>query len=413
MFAAVRDTEKQNYKITSKLDLEPTSLRMLEASQYQAGQLHNLLGDLQSERVSGFVYIDTTVNPDQKPRSRVLVLKNGEIAYGGLKIPANNQEFARRIGIKFNYSWADTAIKYTAQKLQNPSSFRELLERIIRIRVFKWEEIETVVHAQVVQVLEQALPHPGQLLLDSTVEFDLSYGKDGHGLDWSRVMQDVTYRQQEWAALAPVVPSMDAVPRISASGLLAVTDSKVQQHLRQWVDGVRSLIDIADQLDQDPLELARSYMAWAVSGWVTLGEDAPATQAVPATQKPRPMVLSVDDSLIVQTMIKRTLSDRYQVLLTSNAVDALKVINTHPIVLLLLDVTMPEIDGLEFCRTVRSIGKFKDLPIIMLTARDKFSDKLRGQIVGVTHYLTKPVEPHHLLKVVDECVEKYTGYLSA
>ena len=88
MFAAVRDTEKQNYKITSKLDLEPTSLRMLEASQYQAGQLHNLLGDLQSERVSGFVYIDTTVNPDQKPRSRVLVLKNGELAYGGLKIPS-------------------------------------------------------------------------------------------------------------------------------------------------------------------------------------------------------------------------------------------------------------------------------------------------------------------------------------
>jgi twitching motility two-component system response regulator PilG len=302
---------------------------MLEASQYQAGQLLNLLEDLQSQPVTGFVYIDTTVNPEQKPRSHVLVLKNGELAYGGLKIPPNNQEFAQMIGLKSNYSWADTAIKYTAQKLQNPSSFRELLERIVRIRVFKWEEIETVVHAQVVQVLEQALPHPGQLRLDSTVEFDLSYGEDGHGLDWSRVMQDVTYRQQEWAALAPVVPSMDAVPRISASGLLAVTDSKVQQHLRQWVDGVRSLIDIADQLNQDPLELARSYMAWAVSGWVTLGEDAPATQAVPATQKPRPMVLSVDDSLIVQTMIKRTLSDRYQVLLTSKAVDALKVINTH------------------------------------------------------------------------------------
>jgi twitching motility two-component system response regulator PilG len=145
---------------------------------------------------------------------------------------------------------------------------------------------------------------------------------------------------------------MDAVPRISASGLLAVTDSKVQQHLRQWVDGVRSLIDIADQLDQDPLELARSYMAWAVSGWVTLGEDAPATQAVPATQKPRPMVLSVDDSLIVQTMIKRTLSDRYQVLLASNAVDALKIISTNPIALLLLDVSMPDIAVAKAVRTI-------------------------------------------------------------
>jgi twitching motility two-component system response regulator PilG len=150
---------------------------MLKALQYQAGELGDFLGDLQGERVSGSIYIDTTVNLTQKPRTRILVLKNGEIVYGGLEIPNNNQEFARMIGIKFNHSWADAAIKYTVQTLQNPSSFRELFERIVRIRVFKWEEIETVVHAQVVQVLEQALPHPGQLLLDSTVEFDLSYGK--------------------------------------------------------------------------------------------------------------------------------------------------------------------------------------------------------------------------------------------
>jgi twitching motility two-component system response regulator PilG len=379
---------------------------MLTASQYQAGQLGNLLRDLQHERASGSLFIDTTVNPDQKPRSRVLVLKNGEIVYGGLMIPDNNQEFVRMIGVKSSYSWADTAIKYTAQKLVNPSSFRELLERIVRIRVFKWEDIETVVHAQVVQVLEQALPHPGQLRCDFTIDFDLSYGKDGHGLDWSRVMQDVTSRQQEWAALAPVIPSMEAVPRLLPRGLFVATDSKVQQHLQQWVNGVRSLIDIGEKLGEDPLELARSYMAWAVSGWVTFGEDAPATQIVAATQKQRPIVLSVDDSLIVQTMIKRTLSDRYEVLLASKAVDALKVINTNAIALLLLDVTMPEIDGLEFCRTVRSIPKFQNLPIIMLTARDKFSDKLRGQIAGATHYLTKPVEPNQLLEIVEECVKK-------
>jgi len=380
---------------------------MLKALQYEAGQIPNLLGDLQGERFSGSVYIETIVNPERKPRTRVFVLNNGEIIYGGLRIPDNNQEFFRMIGIKSNYSWADAAIKYTVQKLQNPSSFRELLEQLVRIRVFKWEEIETIVHTQVVQVLEQALPHPGQLQLDSTMQFDLTYGSDGHGLDGSRVRQDVTIRQQEWAALAPVVPSMEAVPRLSPSGLQAVTDSNVQ-HLRKWVDGVLSLVDIAEQLGEDPLELARSYMALAVSGWVIFGEDAPKTQAASATQKQRPIVLSVDDSVIVQTMIKRTLSDHYQVLLTSSAVDALKVINTKPIALLLLDVTMPEIDGLEFCRTVRSIGKFKDLPIIMLTARDKFSDKLRGQIVGATHYLTKPVEPNQLLKIVDECVEKYT-----
>lgn len=386
---------------------------MLKATQYQAGQLGNLLGDLQGERTSGSVYIDTTVNPNQKPRYRVLVLKNGEIVYGGLRIPDNNQEFARRIGIKLSHSWADAAIRYTAQKLQNPSSFRELLERIVQLRVFKWEEIESVVHAQVVQVLEQTLPHSGQLQLNSMMELDLCYGKDGESLDWSKLMHDVTHRQQEWAVLAPAVPSMDAVPRLSPRALQAVTDTKVQQHLQQWVDGVRSLVDIAEQLDQDPLELARSYMAWAVSGWVTFEEDAVATEVVPATEQERPIILSVDDSLIVQTTIKRALGDRYQVLLASNAVDALKVINTNAIALLLLDVTMPEIDGLEFCRTVRSIPKFQNLPIIMLTARDKFSDKLRGQIAGATHYLIKPVESKQLLEIMDKCVEQTPKILTS
>lgn len=379
---------------------------MIEVSQYQAGQLHNLLWDLQCERTSEAIYIDTTVNSEQKPKSHVLVLKKGQIIYGGSRIPESNQEFARMIGIKCNHRMADTAIKYATQKSKNPSSFRELLEQIVRIRVFKWEEIETTVHNQVVQVLEQALPYPGKLQLDSSVQLDLSHGEDGHGLDWTRVMQDVTMRQQEWAALAPVVPSMDAVPQLSPSALQTVTDSKAHQHLQQWVDGVRSLIDIAEQVSQDPLELARSYMAWAISGWVTFRGDAPATQGIPATKNQCPIVLSVDDSLIVQTTIKRALGDRYQVLLASNAVDALKVINTTPIALLLLDVTMPEIDGLEFCRRVRSLPKFKNLPIIMLTARDKFSDKLRGQIAGATHYLIKPVEAKQLLEIVDKCVEK-------
>jgi CheY-like chemotaxis protein len=378
---------------------------MLNASSYQAGQLVNLLESLKDEHVSGTVYIKTIVNPDQKPRSRVLVVNNGEVIYGGFKIPPNNQEFARMIGIKLNHSFADTAIKYTLQKLQNPSSFQELLERIVRIRVFKWEEIEAIVHTQVVQVLEQALPHPGQLKLETMVPFDLSYGEDYHGLNWPKLMQDVTTRQQEWATLAPIIPSMDAVPKLVPISWQAITDSKVQQHLRQWVNGVRSLIDIAEHLEEDPLQLARSYMAWAISGWVSLRNEIPETQVISATQKQHPIVLSVDDSLVVQTMIKRALADNYQVLLVSNAVDALKVINTNSIALLLLDVTMPGIDGLEFCRTVRSIPKFKNLPIIMLTARDKFSDKLRGQMVGATHYLTKPIEPKQLLQTVAKCID--------
>ena len=402
---SLQPTVNQDFTSVQQKSDTKRVFRMLTKSKYQAGQLSNWLEELQDEHASGSLYIDTIENPAQNPRSHVLVFQNGQIIYGGLKIPNNNHEFAQSMGIKFSNSLTEAAIKYTRQRLQNPSSFRELLEGMVRIRVFKWQEIEAAIYAQVVQVLEQILSQPGELQLDSTVPFDLSYGEDSHSLDWSKLMDDVTIRQQEWAALAPFVPSMYAVPKRSASSVQTIIDTKAEQHLQQWVDGMRSIIDIAHELDQDPLQLARSYMTWAVSGWVNLGRDLPDNRSVYVTEKPSPMVLSVDDSLVVQTMIKRTLVDHYQVLLVSNAVDALKVINTNPISLLLLDITMPEIDGLEFCQTVRSIPKFKDLPIIMLTARDKFSDKLRGQIAGATHYLSKSVEPNQLLEVVKECVK--------
>jgi CheY-like chemotaxis protein len=374
---------------------------MLKPLQYRAGQLSDLLEHLQNTDTTGLVHINAIINSEQKLRSRIIVFNQGKIVYGGVKI-LKNQELARRIGIKLSHDWADVAVGYAAQKLQNPSSFRELLEQIVRIRVFKWEEIETCVHAQVVQVIEQTLPYPGKLHLDPTVQIDLSYGRDNHGLGWNQLIEDVAHRQREWTSLAPVIPSMEAVAQLSL-GWQKVTDTKAQQHLHKWINGKRSLIDIAEQLDQDPLELARSYQDWVASGWIKFEQEI-ATQAS-QVEAQRPVVLSVDDSPVVQILIKRALGERYRVLFSSNAVEALSLMTTNPIALLLLDVTMPDIDGLEFCRTVRSIPKFKNLPIIMVTARDKFSDKLRGQIAGTTQYLTKPFEPEHLLDLIG----KYIG----
>ncbi|MEC4816072.1 MAG: response regulator [Scytonema sp. PMC 1069.18] len=377
---------------------------------YQAGELRNLLDDLLSQGASGSIYIKANLHPEKKTRSRIAIINRGGIVYGGISLPSN-QEFARRLGVKLKHTWADTAVKYVAQKLQNSSSYRELLEHMIRIRVFKWEEIETAIRVQVVQVLEQTLLYPGELEFDANTQIDLCYGTDGHGFNWYKLLQEVSDRQREWAALTPFVPSMEATPRLITS-LREVTDKDAKQHLQSWVDGRRSLIEISEQSDKDSLELAKCYATWVKSNWVAFGEEAPfiqprtqKTEIFPAEQhieEQRPIILSVDDSPLVQTLIKRALSQHYQVLSANNATDALRLMNVNQIALLLLDVTMPDIDGLEFCRTVRSIPKFRKMPIIMVTAKDKFSDKLRGQIAGSTHYITKPFEPKNLLEIVNQ-----------
>ena len=113
-----------------------------------------------------------------------------------------------------------------------------------------------------------------------------------------------------------------------------------------------------------------------------------------------PTILAVDDSTVMQGLIKQALGKEYRVLVADNAVDALSMIYHEPVVLLLLDVSMPGIDGLELCRTVRSLPQYERLPIIMLTARDGAFDKVQGRLAGATEYLIKPFDSDKLHEVI-------------
>lgn len=153
------------------------------------------------------------------------------------------------------------------------------------------------------------------------------------------------------------------------------------------------------------------FLYFVQMGWLTFkpSQDryTPVDQSLPIVhQRPAelPIILSVDDSPVAQTMIKRNLGDRYNLLFANNAMDALNLLNRKQVELLLLDVTMPGIDGLEFCRTIRNIHKLRSLPIIMLTAKDGVFNKLKGQMAGSIHYLTKPIDWGNLIEVLNKYV---------
>ncbi|MDJ1170419.1 response regulator [Roseofilum sp. BLCC_M154] len=120
-----------------------------------------------------------------------------------------------------------------------------------------------------------------------------------------------------------------------------------------------------------------------------------------------PKVLTVDDSEIVQKSIQKALKDRgVEVLVADNAVDALNLIYNESIAVVLLDVSMPGVDGLELCRTIRSIPEFQSLPIVMVTARDSPFDKVQGQLAGATQYLTKPFDAETLQTIVQGFIDR-------
>lgn len=357
--------------------------------QYKAQQLITLLEVLESKKVSGTLYLEAEIGTKAQKKAHVLVWQNGRIVFGGSKIP-DSESFIKMLQQKLQREWVNTAVSVAVRQTANQASLQSLLERLVEMQLFTKEQIETVVHNQIILTLEQVLPHPGQFQFDSTTHFYAC-----QGVELSQLKSDLAVRQEHWLSIKSFIPSIETVPQIQKSVLEKITEPAIRQHLEEWVDGKRSLVAIAEGLGKDPLQIAQSYVKWLQAGWVVIEGST-----LPSTKTSLLKILAVDDSPVMQQVIKRALTDYCQVLVASNAMDALNIIYREKISLLLLDVSMPEIDGLEVCRTVRSIPQFRDLPIVMVTARDGFFDKVKGKLAGSTEYLTKPFDAEKLRQTV-------------
>ena len=360
-------------------------------TQYNAGQLKASLENLRVRQFSGLVTITTI---DVCERTRSLVLRNGEITYCGTKIPSP-KEFVVEMGKRLKRNWIESSVRVAMEQCSAERSVLELLEVVTRLRIIKWEEIETLVYMDTILHLELLVPFAGTLTVDPSIPFDLEFGDDRHALDWERIWTQLNVRQKMWSRMSECVPSVDAIPILAVEGMEEVDDIAARKHLSKWVNGRRSLLEIAQATHEDPLTLGRTYASWTRLGWITLSEG---------TVVHTPIVLSVDDSSMVQSVLKHSLGQRYQMRFASNAMEALTMMNMHDVGLVLLDVTMPDMNGLELCRIIRKIPKFKQLPIVMLTANDRFMDKIKGQFSGSNHYLTKPVDQAKLLNIIDQYV---------
>ena len=104
-------------------------------------------------------------------------------------------------------------------------------------------------------------------------------------------------------------------------------------------------------------------------------------------------ILVVDDEVDVLTSIAQVLEDDgYEVSTADNGIKALAAMNQHLPDLLVLDITMPEMDGVEVCRRVRANPFTSRVPIIFLTARGRPTDIAEGLDAGADDYLLKPFD---------------------
>jgi CheY-like chemotaxis protein len=112
-------------------------------------------------------------------------------------------------------------------------------------------------------------------------------------------------------------------------------------------------------------------------------------------------ILIVDDNAVVQRVISVTLRKAGHALMTaSHATEAIQRLAEGHVDLMLLDVSMPDVDGLTLLRQLRADTRYRELPIVMLTASGQDQDRLDARAAGANDFLTKPASSAELVETV-------------
>ena len=118
-------------------------------------------------------------------------------------------------------------------------------------------------------------------------------------------------------------------------------------------------------------------------------------------------ILIVEDEPELRRAIQLILDlDGYDTLTAHGGAECLQVLAQQPVDLIILDLMMPQVDGWEVLRQLKSQGRADPIPVMLLTAKDQPIDKMLGlKVFGVRDYVTKPFERNDLLERVAKALE--------
>ncbi|MEQ9481803.1 response regulator transcription factor [Coleofasciculus chthonoplastes] len=118
-------------------------------------------------------------------------------------------------------------------------------------------------------------------------------------------------------------------------------------------------------------------------------------------------ILVVDDDRTLRITLTRALENMgYQVQQVSSGVEALEACVKNPPDLVVSDVMMPEMDGIEFCRRLRATPSGQLMPFIFLSGKGELEDRIHGHSIGADDYLIKPVNPRELAAKIEAQLER-------
>ncbi len=230
-------------------------------------------------------------------------------------------------------------------------------------------------------------------------------------------------RLQTWQGFLDEIESPFQRPYFFNHRAIQSASNTMLGKLSKYMRGY-SIHQLAKMIKQDEIKFARMLYPYLQNGEICLREPKAPWDSLPPIPKLLPnqpqdsasspaavkektyQIACVDDSPTMLREIQRFLQDEdYEITQIDNPIEAAATLFRVQPDLILMDISMPEINGYKLCSLLRNSNALSQVPIIMVTSRTGVIDKVRAKTVGATDYLTKPFSQETLLSLI----EKYLG----
>ena len=230
----------------------------------------------------------------------------------------------------------------------------------------------------------------------------------------SPMVKELERRLISWQNLDTSILSPYQCPYLAEPQKLDNSSSPILLKLAKFLKGL-NFRQLALILNQDELKIAKLLQPFIDSGEIKLEEPAEPWNALPHMPLKRNVkktasstlagnkkkIACIDDSPTILAEMQRFLGDElFEIVKIEDPLKAAPILLRLKPDLILMDISMPEINGYKLCGLFRGSASMKTTPIIMVSGRTGFVDKTRAKLVGATDYLTKPFTQTELLSVV-------------
>ncbi|MBD2626568.1 response regulator [Trichormus variabilis] len=342
---------------------------------------------------------------ESKPQSWFVFFLNGQIVYcqAGESSLSRIDDYLRYYRIEKRLNKMQLA---TLESTNSPEY--AYLWALLEHNIITPQVARNIIHGLVHETLFDLLSlHQGSFIFD----LGTALVPQLTSLEIGILVTKITKQVQEWKQLYPHIQSPEQLPVLAdiarlSDSLPASTVNKLQH----WADGKTSLRQLARYLNRDILTVAKAIYPYVQQGWlqlvysVTLNPNIKIDSWEQVDKRKRRIVCIEDAIAICETVESILKPQGYEAISITQPLEALSLVFQLKPDLILCDIAMPELDGYEICAMLRHSRAFRLVPIIMLTGKEGFIDRVRARMIGATDYLTKPFVDTELLMLVEKYI---------